>query len=274
MQSQGEGSPNRPATPERPAPSRRTWIVAALELIFAVVLARVMVGADQSHVMPGMAGPPGPEPRWTWPVLTAGAVVFAAAVSWFLRRQPVAAVVGAAAATLCAASQPVRVLAAQSHLIAMVVLEILLVLVPLAVVTLVPRTGARSAGWTWLVVASAVSYAGILIVIHLPAVHHHGAELGAVPPWTVLVPPLVGIAYWFGILRTGGAVPSRIRRAALLGAQEVAAFIGLLSLFGAWGAMAQRSPLGLPAVWDQRLGGLVMMATCAAVTIPLLQRLR
>lgn len=64
-----------------------------------------------------------------------------------------------------------------------------------------------------------------------------------------------------------------IRRAALFGAQEVAAFIGLLSLFGAWGAMAHTSPVGISMVWDQRLGGVFMMATCAAVTIPIASRI-
>jgi hypothetical protein len=54
----------------------------------------------------------------------------------------------------------------------------------------------------------------------------------------------------------------------LFGAQELAAFIGLLSLFGAWGAMAHTS------AWDQRLGGLVMMATCAAVAVPLGRKIR
>jgi hypothetical protein len=77
----------------------------------------------------------------------------------------------------------------------------------------------------------------------------------------------------FAVLRTGARVPVRIRRAVLLGAPEVAAFIGLLSWFGAWGAMGQTSPLGISSAWDQRLGGLFMIATCAAVAIPLLRRL-
>jgi len=47
----------------------------------------------------------------------------------------------------------------------------------------------------------------------------------------------------------------------------------LLSLFGAWGAMAHSSPLGISMVWDQRLGGVFMMATCAAVTIPIASRI-
>jgi hypothetical protein len=60
-----------------------------------------------------------------------------------------------------------------------------------------------------------------------------------------------------------------MRRALLIGAQEVAALIGLLSLFGAWGAMSHRSPLGIPSAWDQRIGGIFMIAVCAAVTLPI-----
>jgi hypothetical protein len=275
----GQESPSRRAIATRPAPSRRTWIVAALELFGAVVLARVMVGADRSvgmGPMPGMSGAPAPDVHGSWPVYLACAVALAAAVWWFLRRQPVVALCGGVAAMTCALSQPVRVLAAQSHLIAMVELEVLMVVVPLVIVTVLPRPSSQEAStsWSWLVVGSAVAYAGVLVVIHLPAVHQREALFGAVPLWTALITTLVGVAYWFGVLRTGGAVPSRTRRAALVGAQEVAAFIGLLSLFGAWGAIAHRSRLGIPAVWDQRLGGLVMMAACAGVTIPLAKALR
>jgi hypothetical protein len=35
-----------------------------------------------------------------------------------------------------------------------------------------------------------------------------------------------------------------------------------------------RPPLGISAAWDQRLGGVVMMATCAAVAIPIAHSLR
>ena len=122
-------------------------------------------------------------------------------------------------------------------------------------------------------VVAALLYSVLLIVIHLPAVHSRSAELDSVPLWVVALALAIGMAYWPAVLRTVGRVPTQIRRAALFGAQEVAAFIGLLSLFGAWGAMAHSSPLGISMVWDQRLGGVFMMATCAAVTIPIASRI-
>jgi hypothetical protein len=70
------------------------------------------------------------------------------------------------------------------------------------------------------------------------------------------------VAYWFAVLCTADRMTTKVRRVLLFGAQEVAAFIGLLSLLGARGAMDHTS------TWDQRLGGLFMMAACAAVTIP------
>jgi len=94
------------------------------------------------------------------------------------------------------------------------------------------------------------------------------------PLWMALVALVIGVGYWMAVLRTDGRVPVRVRRAVLIGAQEVAAFIGLLSLFGAWGAMDHDSPLGLSAAWDQRLGGVFMLATCAAVAIPMVQRIK
>lgn len=272
-------------TVARSAPPVRTWLVAALEIIGALILARVIVWAeppgmqhgDHNMAMPGMASAPRLDAHWTWPVYTAIAVAVAAGVWWLLSRQAVAAVVCAVALMTCAVSQPVRVLATQSHLIAMVVLESLMVLIPLLVLTALPRpsktrpTSGRA--WLSLTVGSALAYAAMLIALHIPAVHRRGVELGAVPAWVALAAAVIGVGYWFGVLNTNALVSVRVRRAALLGAQEVAAFIGLLSLFAAWGTAHHHSPVGIPAVWDQRLGGLVMMATCAAVAIPLARRM-
>jgi cytochrome c oxidase assembly factor CtaG len=270
-------------------PSGRTWLLAALEVIGALVLARVIVwtGRDpmsqEGHAMgpmPGMPGGHGPDLAWSWPVYAIATVASAAAIWWLLSRRIVAAILAAVTVTMLAASTPVRMLAAQSHLIAMVALEVLMVVVPLLVVTILPRldgmqrVSRRRGGWTCLTVGSAVVYAAALIAIHLPAVHHRLADTGSAPVWVVLVAPLIGIGYWFGVLRTQAVVPVRTRRAVLLGAQEVAAFIGLLSVFGAWSTAAHHSSLGISAAWDQRLGGVFMMVTCAAVAIPIARRLR
>jgi hypothetical protein len=280
-------------TVEQRRPHARTWLLAGVELGAAILVARLMVWNTQTAAstsarghgmsdmsdmsdMPGMAA--APAAHWGWLEYIAAAVAVAALAWWLLLKQPVAAVPAAAAAALLAASPMVRALATQSHLIAMVELELLLVVVPLLMLAAANRRAENlpdrsSRNWTVLTVLAAVLYSAFLIVIHLPAVHSRSAELDSVPLWVVALALAIGTAYWPVVLRTAGRVPTKIRRAALFGAQEVAAFIGLLSLFGAWGTMAHTSPLGISMVWDQRLGGIFMMVTCAAVTIPIARRI-
>jgi hypothetical protein len=275
-------------TDRRGAPSARTWIIAAVELIGAFVLARIMVWTDrpagQHHeygmtTMHGMPEMPVPQLHWTWPVCTAGVLALAAFLWWVWRGQAVIAVVGATAATIYMASHPVRMLAAQSHLIAMIVLEVQLVAVPLWIVTLLPsaadtgRTGCRRAGWMLLAGGSALAYAALLIAIHLPGEHHHRGAGNVVPLWLAVAASTIGVAYWFGVLRTAAVLSLRVRRTSLLAAQEVAALVGLLSLFSAWGGPGPAGPLKISVAWDHALGGLVMMLTCAAVAIPIARRL-
>ena len=263
-------------------PSARTWVLAAIELIAAIAVARLIIANDNTagahHHMPGMdmGAPAVRVAQWAWPEYIAIAVAAVALIWWLTTRRAIAALLTGAALALLAASAGMRILVTQSHLVAMVALELLLVIAPLLILAgIKPDTGLRGRGgiWTVFAVTTAVAYSALLITVHLPAVHNRAAELGAAPLWVAIVTLIVGICYWFAVLRTGARVPVRIRRAVLLGAQEVAAFIGLLSLFGAWGAMGQTSPLGISSAWDQRLGGLFMMATCAAVAIPLLRRL-
>jgi hypothetical protein len=182
--------------------------------------------------MPGMADTPAPQVHWTWPVHAVGVVAAAAFIGWVLRGQTVTAVVGAVAVTICLASQPVRTRAAQSHFVAMMVLEVLLVLVPLSVLTALPHaadtdpTGNRRAGWMLLGGGSALTYAVLLIAIHVPGVHHHGEVAYVVPLWLVITAPMIGMGYWFGVLRTAAVLPARTRRAALLAVQEIVALVG------------------------------------------------
>jgi hypothetical protein len=279
---------------QRSAPSTRTWVIAALELIGALVLARILVWTDRPagqhqergmapmhgmSAMPGMADKPAPQPHWTWPLYIAGVAAAAAFIWWALRGQAVAAVVGATAVTICAASHPVRTLAGQSHLIAMIALEVLLVLVPLAVLTVLPHaaatgpTGYRRAGWMVVAGGSALAYAVLLIAIHVPGVHHHGGAGNVAPLWLTITAPMIGIGYWSGVLRTTAVLPLRTRRASLIAVQEIAALVGLLSLFSAWGGAGHAGPLGISAAWDQALGGVVMLVTCAAVAIPIARRM-
>lgn len=269
-------------------------MLATVELSGALAVARLIAWDDrtvahsvghQDHGLPGMPGMSGSADTysagWGWPEYTAIGVAAAALVWLLLRRHAIAAVLAAAAVAALVTSPPVRLLATRSHLVAMVALELLLVVIPLLLLAALrgqpvdPSTEPRGFRrvWAGCAVAAALLYAGLLIVIHLPAVHHRSMELGAVPLWVAAVALAIGVGYWFGVLRTAGRVATKMRRAVLLGAQEVAAFVGLLSLFGDWGAMDRGSPLGIPAHWDQRLGGAFMMATCAAVAIPIYRRL-
>jgi hypothetical protein len=243
-------------------PPAKTWLLAGLELIAALLAAGLIAWTQRPCTCPHHhVKPAAPQIHWGW-VEYGSLVVAVAALGWWLvRREASAAIVSAAALAGLASSPAVRGLAAQSHLIAMVALELLMVACPLLLLRTRPRPSvaraARSSGWMVFAVAAAVLYGGLLIVIHLPAVHRHGA---AAPLWLAPAALAIGVAYWFGVLCTADNMTTRARRVLLLGAQEVAAFIGLLSLFG--------------ATWDQRLGGLFMMATCTAVTRPLVRRLQ
>jgi hypothetical protein len=275
------------ATPSS-APSARTWLIAILELLAALVVARVIAGGSATpgleHHGSNMAGMAGtteattPIVEWGWLSQTASGVAVGGTIWWLFTRHRIAAATAAAGLSFVASSPAVRVLATQSHLIAMAALEVLMVIVPLLVVAAVgerpsSRTRSKSTGWTSYTVAAASLYAAFLIAVHVPVVHGRGAALGAVPLWVVFVALLVGTSYWFAVLRTAGLVPTGVRRTALFGAQEVAGFVGLLSLFGAWGSMAHGGPLAISTTWDQRLGGIFMMITCAAAVIPIARRL-
>ena len=256
-------------------PSTRTSLLAAVELTAALIAARLIIWASHPpcpcphhHHQHGMPKTSAPLIHWGWIEYGSLGVAVAALGWWLVRRDARAAVVSAAALAGFAASPAVRGLASHSHFIAMVALELLMVACPLLLLRARPRPSvarpARGVGWTILASVAAVFYAGLLVVIHLPALHSHGTA----PTWVALFALAIGVAYWFGVLCTAERMPTRARRAMLLGAQEVAAFIGLLSLFGAWGATAHTSP------WDQRLGGLFMMATCAAVAVPLARKIK
>jgi hypothetical protein len=99
------------------------------------------------------------------------------------------------------------------------------------------------------------------------------AEIGLVPLWVPVVLTLLGLCYWTAILRAAGRVALKVRRAALLGAQELTAFVSLLAIFGVLMPMNDESPLGIPQTWDQRLGGVLMIVICAAVVVPIARRL-
>src|SRR5258708_5588944 len=149
-------------------PPAKTWLLAALELIAALVVARLLVGPQHPptpchhhhHGMAGMPKPPVPLAHWGWFEVLSLGLAGAALGWWLLRREAGPAIVSAAALAVFAGSPAVRVLASHSHLIAMVSLELLMVACPLLLLRTRPRPSvarpARSSGWIVFAVAAAV----------------------------------------------------------------------------------------------------------------------
>jgi hypothetical protein len=284
--SRPRGQPNRPiATASHELRSPRLWLLAVGELaiaasIAAAVLSKPDTSASGHDHMIGMAMP-APPLHWGWVEFASVAVMLLGLAWWWHGSRAPAALAVVAGIGVLVTSEPMRILATQSHLVAMAAMELVLVALPLTVLAALPHREPRPVrgattwrSWSTMVACgTGVLYGGSILVLHLPPVHQRGMASGVVPLWIPLVLGLIGLAYWVAVLRTSGRVPVALRRAVLVGSQEVAAFVGLLAIFGAWAPMSDESPLGITAAWDQRLGGLLMMITCAAVAIPTVRRL-
>ncbi len=262
------------------------WIAAAIEIGVAVGVSVIIVrtgqsspAADPSEQGMGSMHPTHPA-GIPWPAGTlALAVLMAATLTWWLAtRARVPAILTAAGLVGLGASVSVRMVAVQSHVAGMAALEALMVAVPLLLVAVLPGRAVgngpgRSPVWTAWVVLAVICNCALLIALHLPAVHDRGARLAAVPLWLALLVVAVGLNYWAAILITARRVEPGLRRGALIVGQEVGAILGLAILLGPGTRMHHTTVLGLPASLDQRLGGALMLMTCAAVTLPLLKRL-
>ena len=270
-----EGAPT--VTDRRLSPG--LWVAAVAEIAVAFVVATIILRTGHSSSMPDMEDMLGTEPRaahihWQSTTIVA-AVVTAVALAWLAAtRARVAAVLAAAGLVGIGASDEVRTLSLQSHLVAMATLEALLVAAPLLLLAAVPpRSGAvrsRSPIWTAPVVSAVAINSALLIALHLPAVHDRGMDLATVPLWLAAVVVVCGLGYWAAILLT--AVAPGLRRGALVVGQEVAAIMGLAALIHPT-PMRHTNALGLSPDLDGRLGGILMLVTCAAVTLPLAKRL-
>lgn len=264
-------------------PTPRLWLAAAAEVAAAVGLAALVMGpAGTSGTAPhdhlGMAGMPagGPvPPHWSAATMSIGVLTVGALTWWVSTRNRVAALVTAAGLTTLTTTAPVRSMVVGSHLVAMAALEILAVAVPMLLIAAMPRselsrTPQPTRSHTAAVVIAAAGYSALLIALHLPVVHQHAGRLATTPLWP-LAAAAVGFAYWAAILTTGGGVGSAIRRRALIVGQEVGAILGLAAIISPDSRMGRAGPLGMSAASDHRLGGLLMLITCAAVTLPLLK---
>ncbi|MGV0714500.1 hypothetical protein ABQE93_03735 [Mycolicibacterium sp. XJ662] len=248
-------------------------------MIVAVILfgAATTTSSDDSHS--GMhAHDHAAAAHWSPATVAAAVATVALFVWWAISRNRIPAILTAVGLVALAISEPVRLIALQSHLAGMVVLEILLVAVPLLLISTgrfrsaaVPN---RSPVWMLWVAGAVVGYSALLIGLHLPGMHNSAAALPGIPLWLVALTLGVGIAYWAAILLTAGRVTTAARLRALLIGQEVAAILGLAAVILPSPIMAHDSVFGLSSGTDQRLGGVVMLLTCAAVTLPLARRLQ
>lgn len=263
----------------------KLFLAAGLEIGAAVaVAALVMRGTHRpdspSHSHSGMAAMHPETIAAHWPVTTIAAGVFAAGalIWWLSTRSRAGAALAAAGLAVLAASPAVRTMSVTSHLVAMAALEVLAVAVPLLLIATVRRHTPADADrgtdpYTAAVITAAACYSGMLIVLHLPVIHDRAGHLALVPLWLALVVAAVGIGYWTSILATAGLVSNSVRRRALIIGQEVGAILGLAAIIRPDTTMVHSSPLGISAQLDQRLGGVLMLVTCAAVTLPLLKQL-
>jgi len=263
------------------------WIAAAVEVVVALAVGVILLHSgdpppSEARSMPDMVGMPSShhaaQIHWTAGNTAIVAFTGAMLVWWAFSRARVPAVLAAVGLVGVAVSDPIRTMSLQSHLVAMTALEALLVAAPLLVIAALrweqAPVGIRRSGlWTAGVVIAVLLNSVFLIALHLPGIHGRGAHFTAVPLWVTGVAIVVGFAFWAPILVSGGHVAQTVRRGALIVGQEVAVILGLAALFVPSPHMHEPSPLGLSATLDQRLGGALMVLTCAAVTLPLIKRL-
>lgn len=273
--------PPAAANPQRLTPG--LWVAAASEITVAIVVGTIMLhygAADRST--PDMASlhsdHHAAQIHWSATSLIVAALTASVLMWWMITRASIPAVLTAVGLMCVVVSEPVRVLALQSHLVAMAVLEVLLVAVPLLLLAARRRTGVtprpeRSGAWAAGLITATTVYGCFLVALHLPGIHHRAGGLTMVPLWLAASAVAIGMTYWAAILLTAGHVRPSTRRTALIIGQEVGVIIGLAALFVPSPFLDHTSPLGLSSTTDQRLGGALMVLTCAAVTLPLVRRL-
>ncbi|MEB3070655.1 hypothetical protein [[Mycobacterium] vasticus] len=261
---------------EGPRLSAGLLVAAAAEIAVAIAVATVMLRLG--HAAPDMSAMHSHDStQIRWPAATLGVAVLTGAVliwRWF--GPAILAVPAAGGLVYLGVSEPVRTIVTQSHLLSMAALETMLVAVPLLLIgAFRHHFPARSGGSGWWAIGTMVATvvnSAVLIAVHLPSIHTR-SSLHPVPVWLPVLGVAIGWCYWAAILLTAGRVPESLRRGALIIGQEVAAVLGLATLLQPPAVMRHDNPLGLTQVLDQRLGALLMLITCAAVTLPLLERL-
>lgn len=267
-------------------PSPGLWVAAVAEVTVAFVVAAIlftnhnasspMSNSDMAGMEDASSQPV--QIHWHTTTFVFIALVTAMLTWWLLTRARIPAVIAAVGLVAVGASGEVRAMAVQSHLVAMAALEALLVAAPLLfVAALRPppsrATASRTPAWAALVIFAVTLNSGLLIALHLPAIHARAMDLATVPLWLAPLVVSVGLAYWAAILLTSQHVGPRLRRGAVVVGQEVAAILGLAVLIRPFPYMHHTNPLGLSPTVDQRLGGILMILACAAVAMPIAKRI-
>ena len=260
------------------------WIASAIEIAVAVGVSAIILRAGHSPSlgdvhgsgMASMHSQHSVEIPWHAATFVVALLTVTALIWWLATRARVPAILAAAGLIGLCTSTPLRILAARSHLVGMAMLEVLLVAVPLLIVAAAPgrapSNGSRRSATAWLFVA-VLANSALLIALHLPAVHDRGARLDGVPLWLAILVIAVGSGYWAAILLTARYIRAAVRRGALIVGQEVGAILGLATLVGSGPHLRHPGAFGMSATLDQRLGGVLMLITCAAVTLPIAKQL-
>lgn len=265
-------------------PPAWVWMAAVTEIVVAVAVGAILVHYHSTpptdhRAMHIMAEPyTAPEAHWmTTTVVVAACTMVAALVFWACKRARVAAMLAAVGLSSAAMSEPVRAMSLQSHTVAMAALEVLLVAAPLVTMSARRERGnvvvGRSIPWMGAVGLAVVLYGMFAVALHVPAIHDMSRTATAVPLWLSGAALIIGLLFWAAILLTERRATETFRRNALILGQEVTMILGLAALFVPSPYMQHANPLRLTASADQRIGGLLMVATCAAVTLPLVRRL-
>ncbi len=237
-------------------------IVSHHESVSSGMGAMPMVGMQQNsmHVQGAMSSTTGPG---LGPVLgsaVAGLALVVVGVTLARRgRAPIAwcaAVLGTALAAFA-----VRPQVAATHVLLMAVVEIGLVVVPLAIVGTARHDGLADDVWVVvrLAIASvaAASATFLLVTLHLPSTQNwYRTESG--PVWW-LAPALLtaGLAFWASVLRF--RLPVIPRTLLLVLVLETGAVIGLALMVSSHPIMEMSPAFGLGVLADQRLAGALMM---------------
>lgn len=257
------------ATGTRPrrVPGALLSLLAAIEIAMAVVLLRMLRAPHSAGHMRHDAGHMhAPHPVPTWAAIAAAVAVAAvgAAVCLASRRRSTAVVaagllLGTGTTTLSESTAM-----GSSHVVAMIVLESLTVVTPLCLIGIGWNPGLADDVWAIgraaVSIAAALGVVAVIISTHANSMYRT-AWLGA-HWWAGPVALAISAVFWASVLRFRLPGPFRVIIIGLV--LEVGSLLAI-AMFLSTAPMDSRGALGLSALADQRLAGLLMMSVDAAL---------